>query len=239
MPTASSASRPSRSTAVGVPQVQPSADRPTTWSAPVERPRLVEQVLERHAEPARVADQVAADLVGDAGSVTYRSTIGRCEQVVEGERDRVAHHAVDAQLPRRPGRPAARPARCRCGRSRRSASRTARAADSSRSAPAGTDGRRPGGRRQRDRVTGGGDRARGWTAQRPANPPTAAPTSARPAAVRKRRRSAGRRGGSGGAARPRRAPSPATVPPSRAHSAAAPGATGASGGAVVNSRTGP
>ena len=102
----------------GVPQVKPS-DRPADDLVGAGlRLGLVEQVRERYAEPAGVADQVAADLVGDAGQRDVPLDHGPAQQLVEGERHRVARPARGCAAPGAPGRPAAPRARCRCGRSR-------------------------------------------------------------------------------------------------------------------------
>ena len=53
--------------AVGMPAVQPSTERPTSWVAAGLDAGHREDVAELHAGPLRVADEVAADLVADAG----------------------------------------------------------------------------------------------------------------------------------------------------------------------------
>ena len=99
MPTASIASRPSSSTAVGRAGGEPvdrAADHLVRAGV---RAGLVEQVLQRYAEPARVADQVAADLVGDAGQRDVPLDHRPGEQFVERQRDRLVDQAVDPQRP--------------------------------------------------------------------------------------------------------------------------------------------
>ena len=100
MPTATSASRPSITTAVGVPAVQPSTDRLTSWSAPVLDAGLEQHVAQRHAEPAGGAGVAAADLVGDADEGDVPLDQGAVEQVLVAEGERPVDHATDVELPR-------------------------------------------------------------------------------------------------------------------------------------------
>ena len=99
MPTAIIASRPSISAAVGAPVVKPSTARPTTWSAPGVRLRLLEKILQRYAEEPRVADQVAADLVGDAGQRDVALDHRAGQQLRVRQRDLVLDPPVDPQRP--------------------------------------------------------------------------------------------------------------------------------------------
>ena len=83
--------------------------------------RLAQHVREQHALPAGVADVAAAHRFRDAGQGDVVLDHGPLDQVVEREGDRLVHHAVDAQLPGRRPRPAARPGPCRPGRTSSSA----------------------------------------------------------------------------------------------------------------------
>ena len=61
---------------IGMPAVQPSTDRPTSWVAPSPDAGHVEDVAEPDARPAGVADEVAADPLETQAIVTYCSTTG-------------------------------------------------------------------------------------------------------------------------------------------------------------------
>ena len=92
---------------VGKPQFQPSTERPTIWSAAGLHAGHVEHVAQVHACPQGVADEPAADLVGDAGDGHVLLEERHRLQVVVGQRDLAVDQAVDAQLPGRRRRPAA------------------------------------------------------------------------------------------------------------------------------------
>ena len=66
---------------------------------PVLDPDLVEQLVEADTEPASVADQATADLVGDTGHGDVGLDEVTAEQVVVAQLQRLADHAVDAQTP--------------------------------------------------------------------------------------------------------------------------------------------
>ncbi len=58
-----------------------------------------EEPLERHTEPAGVADETATDLVGDAGHGDVGLDHRPAEQIVVRQLELVVDHAVDAQRP--------------------------------------------------------------------------------------------------------------------------------------------
>ena len=93
------ASRSSVSAASGVPHVQPSSEVCSTASAPVLDAGQAEQVGDPDAAPPGVADQVAADLVGDA--VERHPRLGHLvpDQVLVGQHHLAVDHAVDPELP--------------------------------------------------------------------------------------------------------------------------------------------
>ena len=99
--------------------------------------------------------------------MTYRSIIGRLSRSVEGERDRVARPGRGSSASSCPGRPAAPPARCRCGRTSSWRSRTPARPTLG---PAGTSGAGPtgvGARRDPGRVDRGPLRQRPAESRRP------------------------------------------------------------------------
>ena len=68
MPTAIIGSRDgSIAQSVGKPTVKPSTERPTIWVAPAWTPAWARTLLQVDARPQGIADEVAADLVADAG----------------------------------------------------------------------------------------------------------------------------------------------------------------------------
>ena len=69
---------------------------------------LVEQVVEAGAEPAGVAGELAADLVGHAGQRDVALDHLPVEQVVVGQLELVVDHAGDAQRVVRRSAPAGR-----------------------------------------------------------------------------------------------------------------------------------
>ena len=71
---------------VGMPAVQPSTDRPTSCVAAGLDAGHVEDVAEPHAGPLRVADEVAADLVADAGDRHVLLDDRQLGEVVVGQR---------------------------------------------------------------------------------------------------------------------------------------------------------
>ena len=97
--TASIASRPSMATAVGVPTVKPSTDRDTIWSAPGWTPASSSNGFERSADPSRVPDVGAADLVRHTRQRDVALDQVARHQVVERQLHLVVDHAVDRQAP--------------------------------------------------------------------------------------------------------------------------------------------
>src|SRR5262249_18781781 len=75
-------------------------DRPTHHlvGAVLDAGRL-QHALQRYPQPLRVAYQVAADVVGDAGEGDVALHHRHREQLRVGDGGRVVHPAVDAQLP--------------------------------------------------------------------------------------------------------------------------------------------
>ena len=190
MPIATSAWRPS-SAETGNPQVYPSTERPTIWSAagsmPASSSRSSSRTLSQRALPINLPPTSFETHV----SVTSASTISRRDQIGVRERERPGHHAGDCQRPRfdRPHWGHGE-AWCRCGRSRRSASRTARCRRRL---------RRPGWDR-RQGTPGAAAAARRWSATSdrvasacPVVPIANAPAAVAPVASKKRRRSIGPR----------------------------------------------
>ena len=79
--------------------MNPSTERETSWSAAGSHPGLLEQRLERHADPASVADVRTADLVRDARQrdVAFDQFAG--DELLEVQGDLPIDHAVDPQRP--------------------------------------------------------------------------------------------------------------------------------------------
>ena len=101
MPIARMALRSSSSTASGVDAVKPSTLRESTMSASAVGRRPREELADRVAEPHRVADESAADLVRDAGEGRDALLEGEGEQLIPREGHLPVDHAVDAQAPAR------------------------------------------------------------------------------------------------------------------------------------------
>ena len=97
--TATRASRPSSTTESGVPEVNPSTDVASSWSAPRCGRASRRSDGEGRAEPLRVADVRAADRVGDAAQREVVLDQRPVQQLVEGDRDLAGDHPVNAQRP--------------------------------------------------------------------------------------------------------------------------------------------
>ena len=84
-----------------MPQVQPSTERCTTWSAPGSGSASSSSALIGVPSHSALPIRSPPTSLDTQASVTYRSIIGRCSSSRPGDRDRVAHHPVDPQLPGR------------------------------------------------------------------------------------------------------------------------------------------
>jgi len=82
------------------PPVKPSTERLTTWSAPFLRAGLLEQILERHAQPLFAFPiRSPPTLVGDTAQGDVPLDHGALEQIGERHRDGRTHPTVDLQRP--------------------------------------------------------------------------------------------------------------------------------------------
>ena len=82
-----------------MPAVKPSTDRPTSCVADDWTPANVEDLAQAHAGPLRVADELAADLVADAGDRHVLLEHRQPEELVPGQGRLAVDQAVDAQRP--------------------------------------------------------------------------------------------------------------------------------------------
>ena len=79
----------------------PAVDRPAGQLLGTRlEPGLLEDVLEQHALPQRIADEIPADLVRHARQRDVALDLRPREQIVEGELHRVVDQSVDLQTPR-------------------------------------------------------------------------------------------------------------------------------------------
>ena len=86
---------------VGKPTVKSSTERPTICVAPAWTPAMRQHVAQPDAGPQRVAHELAADIVRDAGDGHVLVEQGHRLELVVGERQLLVHHAGDGDLPRR------------------------------------------------------------------------------------------------------------------------------------------